>query len=652
VLGAERERARHQLHTRYDAASRGLFAQNFFAPDFEGRVAFSWISEPVTSYTARRDHFIGRNGDLSMPVALAGGALSGVTGAGDDPCAALQCVVTLGPGETKDIVVLLGAAVGDAQARELIERYGSPTAGEGAIRDAVAAWETRLSAITVRTPDAELDSLFNRWSLYQALGCRMWARSAIYQSSGAYGFRDQLQDSMAFVYAEPAIAREHLLRAASRQFREGDVQHWWHEPSGRGVRTRFSDDLLWLPFVAAHYVAVTGDVAVLDAPAAYLDMRPLRDGEQEAYDLPTVSDETGTLYEHCVRAIERACTVGEHGLPLIGSGDWNDGMNQVGAGGRGESVWLAWFLATTLGTFAPHAERRGDAQTAARWRAQAAAYAAAVERTAWDGAWYRRAFYDDGSPLGTAADDECRIDSIAQSWAVLSGSADPGRARSAMRSVNEHLVREDSRLILLLAPPFDRSPRDPGYIKGYVPGVRENGAQYTHAALWTVLAMARLGDGDRAAELMRMLNPLTRTRTPAAVQRYVVEPYVVAADIYAAAGHEGRGGWTWYTGSASWTYRAALEGMFGFEKRGARLRIDPCIPNGWSGLTICYRHQTSTYDIDVQNPNGVSRGVTSVVVDGAAVCDGWIELLDDGQRHAVSIVLGAGVGGSSTISSQ
>jgi cellobiose phosphorylase len=641
VLGAQREHTRHQLHTWYDTASGALFAQNFFAPDFDGRVAFSWISERVTSYTARRDHFLGRNGDLTMPAGLRARSLSGVTGAGDDPCAALQCAIDLRAVETKEVVVLLGAGRNEADARALIERYGPPASGGGAIRDAAAAWDRRLSVVSARTPDPDFDSLFNRWSLYQALSCRMWARSGFYQSSGAYGFRDQLQDSMAFVYAEPDISRAHLLRAAGRQFREGDVQHWWHEPSGRGVRTRFSDDLLWLPFVAAQYVAVTGDAAIWDATAPYLDMRTLAEHEQEAYDLPTVSDETGTLYEHCVRAIERACTVGEHGLPLMGSGDWNDGMNRVGVEGKGESVWLAWFLTATLRALAPHAESRGDSKSASCWRARADAYVAAAEATAWDGAWYRRAFYDDGTPLGTADDTECRIDAIAQSWAVLSGAGDPSRSREAMRAVNEQLVLDDARLILLLTPPFDRTAHDPGYIKGYVPGVRENGAQYTHAALWTVLAMAKLGDGDRATELMRMLNPLTRTRTTDGVRQYIVEPYVLAGDVYAAPGHVGRGGWTWYTGSASWSYRVALEGILGFEKRGERVRVDPCIPRAWPGFTIDYRCGASSYAIDVRNPDGVSRGVKSVTVDGVDVPGGWVDLADDGLPHTVAIVLGA-----------
>ena len=641
VLGAQREHTRHQLHTRRDADSGALFAQNFFAPDFTTRVAFSWISEPTSSFTARRDHFIGRNGDPTMPAALGEDALSGAVGAGYDPCAALQCPLELAAGESRDVVVLLGAAVSDDEARVLIRRYGAPDAAAVAIADATAAWDHRLSTIAVRTPDAEFDAMVNRWSLYQALSCRMWARSALYQSSGAYGFRDQLQDCMAFVYAEPAIARAHLIRSAGRQFIEGDVQHWWHEPSGRGVRTRFSDDLVWLPFVADQYVHVTGDVAVWDETAHYLSMRSLAPGEQEAYEQPGVSEESGTLYEHCVRALNRACTTGAHGLPLMGSGDWNDGMNRVGVGGKGESVWLAWFLTATLRRFALHADARHDSATAATCRARADSYVAAIESTSWDGSWYRRAFYDDGSALGSAANDECQIDAIAQSWAVLSGAGDSARAHTAMHAVNERLVRDDQRIVMLLTPPFDHSTHDPGYIKGYLPGVRENGAQYTHAAMWTALATARLGDGDRASQLLSMLNPLSHARTQPDAERYKVEPYVVAADVYAASGHEGRGGWTWYTGSASWSYRVALEGILGFDKRGDRLAMAPCIPTAWREFSIDYRYGGSTYTIDVRNPDGVARGVRSVTVDGQAAADGLIALVDDGKPHSAIVLLGA-----------
>jgi len=646
VLGAAREQTCNQVHTRRDEKTGAIFAQNFFGEDFASQVAFSWISEQVTSATGDRTAFIGRNGDLAAPAALSFDELSGHTGAGVDPCAALRCAISLQPGETRDVVLLLGAARGEETARDIIARCGAPEHAHTESQAAIDAWTARLGTIRVDTPSDEFDALVNRWSLYQALACRMWARSAIYQSSGAYGFRDQLQDGMAFVYAEPAVTRAHLLRAAGRQFKEGDVQHWWHEPSGLGVRTRFSDDLAWLPFVTDHYVKVSGDTKVWDEIAPYLEMRQLEPHENEVYDRPNVSETMGTLYEHCVRALDRACTRGEHGLPLMGSGDWNDGMSRVGIGGKGESVWLAWFLVATLRRFARHAELRNDGAVVDRCRHRADEYAAAVERTGWDGAWYRRAYFDDGSPLGSALESECQIDSIAQSWSVLSEAGAPDRARTAMKSVRERLVHEDERMILLLTPPFDHTERDPGYIKGYLPGVRENGAQYTHAALWTVLAAAGLGDGDLAFHLYDLINPLTHARTRKDAERYTVEPYVIAADVYDAPGHVGRGGWTWYTGSASWSYRAAIEAILGFTKRGDRLSIAPCIPSTWERYAIAYRHGGTTYDIRVENPKGVSTGVASVTINGIASPDGSIVLVDDGAVHAVVVVMGEPARGS------
>jgi len=491
--------------------------------------------------------------------------------------------------------------------------------------------------VTVRTPEPGFDAMLNRWTLYQALGCRMWARSALYQSSGAYGFRDQLQDVLAFVYAEPAVAREHLLRAAARQFTEGDVQHWWHPQSGRGVRTRFSDDLAWLPFVVDGYVAVTGDASVLDEYVPFLAMRPLEPHEHEVYELPQVSDEHASVYEHCLRALRRACTAGAHGLPLIGIGDWNDGMNRVGVEGRGESVWLAWFLVTTLRAFALRAEARGDEAVAAELRARADGYVAAAEAHGWDGAWYRRAYFDDGTPLGSRDSDECRIDSIAQSWSVISGAGAPDRQAQAMRSLEEHLVLEEERMLVLLAPPFDRTPHDPGYIKGYLPGVRENGAQYTHAALWAVLATALRGDGDRAFDLYQMLNPLTHTASAEGVERYRVEPYVVAADVYTAAGQVGRGGWTWYTGSASWMYRVGLESILGFVRRGDTLRMEPCVPGDWAEFGVDYRFGGALYAITVQRPAEIRRAGAEVTLDGRLLDGASIPLLDDGIRHDVLV---------------
>jgi cyclic beta-1,2-glucan synthetase len=637
TLGVMREHTRHQIRTSWDAEVGAMFAENDFDPQFAQWTAFLALSEPVSSHTADRREFLGRNGHVDDPAGLHTSQLSGRTGVGLDPCGALRCAMELHPGESREVVVLLGAAEGGDAARALVQRFGSAVEASAELARSVAAWEARLSIISVRTPEPTFDAMLNRWTLYQALACRMWARSAVYQSSGAYGFRDQLQDVMAFVYAEPALAREHILRAAARQFVEGDVQHWWHPQSGRGVRTRFSDDLAWLPYVVDHYVRVTGDAGVLDESVPFLEMRTLEPEEHEVYDLPRVADEEASIYEHCVRALRRACTTGAHGLPLIGTGDWNDGMSRVGAEGRGESVWLGWFLVATLRSFVHHVEARGDDETAAAFRAQADAYVAAIEEHGWDGEWYRRAFFDDGTPMGSAAGEECRIDSIAQSWSVISGAGEPQRQAQAMRSLDEHLVRDDVGIIVLLTPPFDRTPLDPGYIKGYLPGVRENGAQYTHAALWAVLAHSMLGDGARALELFQMINPLVRTATPEGVARYKVEPYVVAADVYTAEGQLGRGGWTWYTGSASWMYRVALEAILGFDKQGDVLRVLPRVPASWPELTIDYRFGGSVYRILVRSPGLVREGGVQVTVDGERVEGDAIPLRDDGRSHEVVV---------------
>lgn len=638
VLGALREHSQHQVRTWFDRQDGVLFAQNTFDAHFAGWTSFHAMSERVTEHTGSRRTFLGRNGNTARPASLESGMpLSGITGAGIDPCAALRCVIDLAPGESRELSTLLGAARSEAEARTTLARYQQVDAAREALNTAVMAWERRLSAVRVHTSEPAFDAMLNRWSLYQALSCRMWGRSALYQSSGAYGFRDQLQDVMAFVHMDAALAREHILRAAARQFLEGDVQHWWHPHTGRGVRTRFSDDLVWLPYVVDHYVRTTGDAGVLEEYVPFLSMRALAPDEHEVYDLPLVTDEHGSVYEHCLRALRRACTTGAHGLPLIGGGDWNDGMNRVGVEGRGESVWLAWFLITTLRAFAEHVEARGDREVARELRDQATAYAAAVEAHGWDGAWYRRAYFDDGTPLGSVENTECRIDSIAQSWSVLSGAGDPSRQRTAMRSLDTHLVDAANAMIVLLTPPFDRSTQDPGYIKGYLPGVRENGAQYTHAALWAVLATAMQGDGERAFALFQLINPLLHSQTPEQVATYKVEPYVIAADVYTAEGQVGRGGWTWYTGSASWMYRVGLEGVLGVERRGDALCIAPRAPASWAEYRIEYRFGASDYDITVRNPGGAPRGAPRIVVDGAAVHGDSIPLLDDGRRHDVEV---------------
>jgi cyclic beta-1,2-glucan synthetase len=639
VLGVDREKSGQYVRTEMAAGDRVMLARNYFDPSFDTYVAFAATSEQVSSYTAARREFLGRNGTMSAPDALERSGLGNETGDTIDPCGALQSQITLAPGESRDVVFLLGAGSEVDTALALFNRYGNASAARSALQRSAERWKERLGVISVSTPDPEFNFIINQWALYQALSSRMWARSAVYQSSGAFGFRDQLQDVMAFTYAEPVLAREHIVRCASRQFEEGDVQHWWHPQSGRGVRTRFSDDLVWLPFVASHYIEVTGDRGILDEKAHYITMRELEADEHEVYDLPQISELEEPVYDHCMRALRKACTFGEHDLPLIGSGDWNDGMNRVGVHGRGESVWLAWFLTATLRRFASHCDARGDQKGAEELRSNADRYVKAVENTAWDGEWYRRAYYDDGAPLGSKESDECKIDSIAQSWSVISAAGDRERSHQAMRSLNEHLVREDARLIMLLTPPFNHGLHDPGYIQGYLPGVRENGAQYTHAALWAVLATALLGEGDRAMHLYRLVNPITHAKTPEDVATYKVEPYVIAADVYTAEGHLGRGGWTWYTGSASWLYRVGLEAIVGFNKKGDTLEIDPCIPSEWKELTIEYRHQSSTYVIRIHNPAGAQKGVTRISLDGQDV-SGAVPLVSDGNRHEVIVTMG------------
>jgi cyclic beta-1,2-glucan synthetase len=638
VLGALREQGEHQVRTWFKAAGSAIFAQNTFDPHFAHWTAFHAITEPVQEYTGRRRTFLGRNGNSANPAALRPGAtLSGTTGARFDPCAALRCVIELAPGETRTVGTLLGAAPTEAEACATLDALGGVQVIEDALDGSMSRWAHRLGVVTVQTPDPDFDAMLNRWSLYQALSCRMWGRSAVYQSSGAYGFRDQLQDVMAFVYSEPAVAREHILRASGRQFLEGDVQHWWHPHTGRGVRTRFSDDLVWLPYVVDQYVTTTADTAILDEFVPFLFMPELAPDEHEVYDLPLVTDEHASVYEHCLRALRRASTRGVHGLPLIGGGDWNDGMNRVGVGGEGESIWLAWFLITTLRAFAEHADARGDVSAGQELRAHAADYAVAVETHGWDGDWYRRAYYDDGTPLGSQTNAECRIDSIAQSWSVISDAGSPVRQTRAMESLEAHLVQPDHRLLLLLAPPFDQAPQDPGYIKGYLPGVRENGAQYTHAALWAVLANAMRGEGEQAFAQFQMINPLTHTQTPEDLNVYKVEPYVVAADVYTAEGQVGRGGWTWYTGSASWMYRVGLEGILGVEKRGETLRIAPRAPASWPTYELRYRVGQSTYHITVRNSGGNPRQHGTAWLDGVRLEGGVIPLVDDGVRHVVVV---------------
>ncbi|HET6893116.1 MAG TPA: glucoamylase family protein, partial [Pyrinomonadaceae bacterium] len=574
VLGVQRSISAPYIITEIDSETGRIFAHNPFNNEFADRVAFVASSEKIASATCDRKEFIGRNGLLSRPAALRRAALGGRDGAGLDPCAAQQAMIELAPGEAREIIFLFGEAESRDAAEELISRFIHTGIVNEAFEGVLNHWDRLLGTIEVQTPDKAMDTMLNRWLLYQALSCRVWARSAFYQSGGAFGFRDQLQDVMALVYGSPATSRAQILTAAHHQFKEGDVQHWWHPPSGRGVRTRFSDDLLWLPFVTSFYIKVTGDLSVLDEEAPFLEAPLLEPGELESYMQPVVSSDAGTIFEHCVRALDRSLAVGPHGLPLMGGGDWNDGMNRVGHLGRGESVWVGWFLHNTLTNFISFCESRGDVDRAERYRKHIENLKKALEEHGWDGDWYRRAYFDDGTPLGSVQNEECRIDSIVQSWGVISGAAEHHRAVRAMAAVEEYLIRRGDGLVILFTPPFDKGRLDPGYIKGYVPGVRENGGQYTHAALWTLIAFAMLGDGERAGELFSLLNPINHASTRAGLHKYKVEPYAAAGDVYAVPPHTGRGGWTWYTGSASWMYRAGLESILGFKLRGDRLAMD------------------------------------------------------------------------------
>jgi cyclic beta-1,2-glucan synthetase len=640
VLGTQRDQSPMRVVTELDADTGALLARNPFNPDIPAQVAFLDVNLRPRTLTGDRGEFLGRNGSPTSPAALSRVELSGRVGTALDPCCAVQAAFELQPQEQKEIIFVLGAAGSREEVRQHLTRFRDGARVQEALDEVKRLWDGVLGAVQVRTPDAALDVVVNRWLLYQALSCRVWGRSALYQSGGAYGFRDQLQDVMALVYGAPGETRAQILRAASRQFLEGDVQHWWHPPLGRGVRTRISDDYLWLPYVVSHYVATTGDGSVLDERVPFLTASLLKPDQEEDYGLPEVSGEEGTVYEHCLRALKHGLRFGANGLPLMGTGDWNDGMNRVGSEGRGESVWNGWFLLACLHRFGEVAGQRGDEATMALCQENAERLKKAIEENAWDGHWYLRAWFDDGTPLGSARNDECRIDAIAQSWAVLSGGGDPERAREAMREVWERLVRTDDGLILLFTPPFDKGKLQPGYIKGYVPGIRENGGQYTHAATWTVLATALLGDGTRGVSLFDLLNPVNHARTPEEVARYKVEPYVVAADVYGEPPHTGRGGWTWYTGSASWLYRVALEGILGFRLRGETLTLDPHIARDWPGFEVVYRHRSATYRIAVDNPGQVEGGVKEVWVDGQAQEGRIIRLADDGGEHAVRVVLG------------
>jgi cyclic beta-1,2-glucan synthetase len=627
TLGFSRGSSAPFVITEIEAETQAILARNPYNNEFSSRIAFHQISEIKRDYTCDRHEFIGSHRSLARPQALERSSLLKASGAGLDPCGVLQHKFSLAPNESKEFFILLGQGENMEEVNAILQKFSTHESVEKAFQETSAYWDYLLAGLKIDTPDEAMNILVNNWLLYQTLSCRVWARSAFYQSGGAYGFRDQLQDVMALVYNSSDVSREHILRAAGRQFPEGDVQHWWHPPTGRGVRTRFSDDLLWLPYVTSFYVKNTGDASILNEETYFIEAPLLSAGIDDFYTLPANSRERVSLLEHCARTIDRSLKVGEHGLPLMGSGDWNDGMSQVGPQGRGESVWVAWFLHSTIEAFLPYLERESSqVERVTKYKQHLIELRKAVELHAWDGDWYRRAYFDDGTPLGSSSNDECRIDSIAQSWSVLSGAGNVERSKRAMAAVDELLIDRGDGLIKLFTPPFDKGKLNPGYIKGYVPGVRENGGQYTHAALWTLMAFAKLGDGDKAAELYALLNPINHSSTRAGLHKYKVEPYVAAADIYGLSPHVGRGGWTWYTGSASWMYRAAIESLLGFELRGQTIHLQPRVPSGWSTFSIDYRWRSSLYKISLRrHPEAVPTGQT-------------IELVDDGQTHEVEIL--------------
>ncbi len=646
ALTDQRSSGAMHVVTRVDPGTGGILARNPYNSEFGRETAFLQCSEKQRTVTGDRLEFLGRNGRPAEPAALRRERLSNKVGAGLDPCAAMCVPVELGPGEEKEIVFALGAGDDEQHARDLCARFAGTAEARRTLEATWNTWGQTLGTLYVETPDPAVNVLANGWLEYQALSCRYWGRSGYYQSGGAYGFRDQLQDVAALLWCDPSLIREHLLRAAERQFLEGDVLHWWHPPGGKGVRTHFSDDYMWLPLIAARYVGATGDMGVLDESLSFLQGPFVPHGQESIYQEWVNSDERADLYEHCRRAILNGIErrgYGVHGLPLMGCGDWNDGMNLIGEHGRGESVWLAWFFIETLNQFAPVAEARGDTDFAKRCHDEAEKLRQAAEKEAWDGQWYRRAYFDNGEPLGSAQNPECQIDSLPQSWGILSGAADTQRAAQGMQAVEDRLVRRDKSLIQLFDPPFDDSHLEPGYIKGYVPGVRENGGQYTHAAVWTIMAYAKLGDARRAWELFDLINPVNHTDTEAGVATYRVEPYVAAADVYGVEPHVGRGGWTWYTGSAGWMFRLIVESLLGltvaFEEGEHRLHLRPLLPEGWDGFTFSYRHRDTHHRVRVRRPSPNARDIGTVTIDGETNELPYLVLLEDGQSHEIEVGL-------------
>jgi len=637
ILGDLKSKTNMHVLSEQDAATGALLLRNRYNTAFAERVTFFKVDGGNNfSFTADRAEFIGRNRSMSDPQALYRKKLSGRKGAGMDPCAALQVKFDLTDGAEKEIIFQIGNKVNTQEAIALVQKFTDREVVFQSFQNIISFWKQIVSALQINTPDQALNILANGWLTYQTIACRIFARSGFYQSGGAFGFRDQLQDVLALLHNRPDIAREQILLNASRQFAEGDVQHWWHPPEGRGVRTRCSDDMLWLPFVVAKYTVATGDTDILSVPVGFLESRSLHEGEESLYDLPVSLNVTGSLYEHCVRAIKHSLRFGVHGLPFIGSGDWNDGMDQVGHKGKGESVWLAFFFYDILIRFATIATNNGDETFADTCKKEAATLQSNIEANGWDGDWYRRAYFDDGTPLGSKENKECSIDAIAQSWSVLSGGGSDERKNRAMASLNKYLVKRDLKLIQLLDPPFDAHGPNPGYIRGYVPGVRENGGQYSHAAIWTLMAFADLGNREKVWELFSMIQPLSHSSDEASVKVYKVEPYVMAADVYANESHKGRGGWTWYTGSAGWMYQFIIGSLLGMELQKDRLKFRPCFPLNWPSVSIVYSYKTSTYRIKIFQ---TEENESSWKMDDDRGSGNTIQLADDGREHEAEIYI-------------
>ncbi len=660
VLGVHREGNSSFIVTEWDEPSGVLMARNSYQENFRDATAFltvypqreaqpgqAAIPSAQRTWTGDRLEFLGRNGNVEEPAALNRLHLSGATGPTYDACGAVQAKIVIEPGEEQTVYILLGCEDSRESAAQLAQKYSEADACEHALEEVHKFWDEVLGTINVSTPSTEMDVMLNKWLLYQTLSCRMWARSAFYQAGGAYGFRDQLQDSLALLHSRPELTREQIMLHASHQYEEGDVQHWWHEETQRGIRTKFSDDLLWLPYAVIRYLEHTEDESILEELAPFLHSESLRDEEHERYEPTVLSEQSGTIFEHCLRALDRSLKFGEHGLPLIGIGDWNDGMSLIGPEGRGESVWLGWFLGDVLRGIADLCEHRGDHERADHYRSIRGQLAESLQESGWDGQWYRRAFTDGGQWLGSIHDAECRIDAIAQSWSVISGMAPQDRAQQAMRSFDRELVDRRLAVAHILTPPFDKTEPSPGYIQGYPPGIRENGGQYTHGVIWSIIAWCGLGDGDKAFELFHMFNPIMHTKTSAEVRKYVGEPYVMAADVYTEEPHRGHAGWTWYTGASGWMYQAGIEWILGLRRRGERLFIRPCIPAEWPGFSATYKYKSTEYRITVNNPSHKSSGQTQLSVDGQEVDLGdsmakdgpFIRLQDDHLVHEIILTM-------------